>query len=113
MDSRKKIVVAANAAAEGRRVVLACCDPLLPQHATRFAELAGDGKLLIVIDTSVRSYMDAGARAALAAALGSVDAVVLGDRVLAAGLDANFVDLGEEEAQWRESFFAHVRKKGS
>lgn len=113
MDSREKIVNAATAAAEGRRVVLACCDPLLPQHAVRLSELANGKRLLVVIDTAVNAYMDANARAALAAALSSVDRVVIGDRAIARQLDADFLDLSEEEAQWRESFFAHVRKKGS
>jgi len=106
-------VDAAHAAADGRRVVLACCDPLLPQHAARFGELAGAARLLIVIDTTVPSYMDAKARTMLAAAIGSVDAVVSGDRELARKLDPDFVDLTSDEAQWRENFFAHVRKKGS
>jgi hypothetical protein len=97
----------------GGRVVLACCDPLLPQHAARFRELAQGGKLLIVIDTSVPSYMDAAARAALAASLDCVRTVVLGERTTAQQLDSNFVDLSAEEAEWRESFFGHVRQKGS
>jgi hypothetical protein len=97
----------------GGRVVLACCDPLLPQHAARFRELAQGGKLLIVIDTSVPSYMDASARAALAASLACVRTVVLGERVIAQQLHPDFVDLSAEEADWRESFFGHVRQKGS
>ncbi len=92
MDTRTKILdpEAAAAAADAARragktvkLVVGTFDPLLPAHARRLREIAGERSVLFVgICDSPRPLLPLQARAELAAALGMVDYVVPGETAL-------------------------------
>jgi len=77
MDTRKKIITAAQAAsiAAGATVVSGYFDPLVASHAERLAQLKTSQKLLVLIATPPDAILPAAARAELVASLRCVDYV--------------------------------------
>lgn len=96
--------------AAGLRAVCAYCDPLLPSHMSKLKAAADGGGLLVVLRTPVDAYLEAGARAELAASLSFVDAVVIGDSQTAAALQADET-LCVEEGRLRAEFLEFVRDR--
>ena len=109
MDTRKKILTAAQAVeivrrlrAEGRSVRFATgwFDPLLAAHARRLEQLReGSARVMVVVTDPSRPILPARARAELVAALSVVDFVVLSEEErleeLLARLEATEVLRGE------------------
>ena len=109
MDTRKKILTAAQAVetvrrlrAEGRSVRFASgwFDPLLAAHARRLEQLRGGAaRVMVVVTDPPRPILPARARAELVAALSVVDFVVLSEEErledLLARLEATEVLRGE------------------
>jgi hypothetical protein len=112
LDTRSKIVnlEEAKQRAAGLRAVCAYCDPLLPSHMSKLKEKANGRGLLVVLRTPEDAYLEAGARAELAASLSFVDAVVIGDAESAAALHADEA-LCEEEGRLRTEFLEFVRDR--
>lgn len=85
MDTRTKIVdwPAAECTLRERaeknplKVVVGYFDPLLAAHAARLEEIAGAGKLIVLVASPARPLLPAKARAELVAALGVVEQVVI------------------------------------
>ena len=96
--------------AAGLHAVCAYCDPLLPLHMARLKDLANGDGLLVVLRTPEDEYLEAGARAELAASLSFVEAVVVGDKNTAAALGAD-ESLCEEEGSLRALFLEFVRDR--
>ncbi|MFN7934008.1 MAG: hypothetical protein U0R19_11810 [Bryobacteraceae bacterium] len=113
IDTRKKIVSPEEArriVAKGEvRAVRTYCDPMLPAHVSDLRALAGDGRLLLVIDTPADAYLEVRARQEIAASLGFVAAVTAGDVAFAESLGA--VDAVIGESAHRLEFLATVRRK--
>ena len=108
MDTREKIVSAAEAAkVAGAIVVSGYFDPLLASHAVRLNELKRDGApLVVLIASSPDSILPARARAELVAGLRAVDFVV--DSV--DGL-APQIRLEQEDVARLEKLIEHVHSR--
>lgn len=115
IDTRNKIVPLEQLRAAGRRVVIGYFDPLLPAHVARLRELAGDGKLLVLLASPSDVYLPDRARAELAAALDFVDAVAIagGDPVAAASRlnPSEILCEHENEVRLRQAFIEFVRER--
>ncbi|MBL8174429.1 MAG: hypothetical protein JNK48_07160 [Bryobacterales bacterium] len=113
IDTRTKIATPeqarAQAAANGWRAVRTYCDPMLPAHVDDLRALAGEGKLLLIIDTPEDAYLEARARCEIAASLSFAGAVTEGDGDFAAAAGA--YDATEAEQGHRRRFFETVREK--
>lgn len=113
IDTRTKIVTTDQArriASENHlRAVRTYCDPMLPAHVDDLRALAGQEKLLLIIDTPEDSYLDARARCEIAASLDFVAAVTAGDGPFAYSMNA--VDATPREREHRARFMAAVRQK--
>lgn len=121
IDTRTKIVsldearrLAAEARARGSKVraVIGYFDPLLPVHIAHLAKLAGPDKLFVIVDSPEDAYLELGARAELAAALGFVECVITGGETAARTLEAD--DLLREhelEGERRQEFIHYVRER--
>jgi len=82
LDAEAAIAAAGAARRAGKtiKLVAGTFDPLLPAHARRLREIAGEGAVLFAaIREPETPLLAAQARAELVAALGVVDYVVLGD----------------------------------
>lgn len=126
MDTRKKILTAAQAVeivrrlrAEGRSVRFAtgCFDPLVAAHAQRLEQLRGGAaRVMVVVTDPVQPILPARARAELVAALSVVDFVVPSEEErledLLARLEATEVLRGEaaDEALTRQ-LIHHVQTR--
>lgn len=121
IDTRTKIVSldearrrAAEARREGRRlrVVTGYFDPLLPVQVARLKQLAAEGPMIAAVETPADVYLEAGARAELAASLDFIDCVILGGEAAAARVGAEEVLLEHEaEGECREAFIRYVRER--
>lgn len=124
IDTRTKIltveeaisrVASLRAAGEKVRVAAALCDPMLPDHVSQLARLAGGAKLVLVIAAPEDAYLPARARAELAASLACADMVVLGESkaeeiVRMLGAD-EILAIDQEESARRSEFIRFVREK--
>jgi hypothetical protein len=110
LDTRKKIIDAAQAAAiaaSGATVVSGYFDPLIASHAERLASLKADGtKLLVLIATPPDAILPAAARAELVAGLRAVDYVA----ELTDGLSAE-IRLEEEDERRFQGLLQHVHAR--
>jgi glycerol-3-phosphate cytidylyltransferase-like family protein len=110
MDTRKKIIDAAQAAsiaASGAMVVSGYFDPLIASHAERLASLkTNNAKLLVLIATPDNAILPAAARAELVASLRAVDYV----SELAGGLVPQ-IRLEQEDDQRFEALLQHVHSR--
>jgi len=59
------------------KVVVGYFDPLLAAHAARLEEIAGKGKLIVLVASQARPLLPVKARAELVAGLGVVEQVVV------------------------------------
>ena len=113
IDTRTKIVTTEEArriAAEGHlRAVRTYCDPMLPAHVDDLRALAGQGKLLLIIDSPEGSYLDPRARCEIAASLDFVATVTAGDAPFAYSMNA--FDATHKEREHRARFMETVRQK--
>jgi hypothetical protein len=103
MDTRGKIVVTETARAllgEGAWVVVVgLFDPLTAIQAKRFSGFRRPGrKLMAIVESGENTLLDAEARAALIAALISVDAVTIGDSARSILPIPSSVELIEDKA---------------
>lgn len=111
IDTRNKIVTMEQAkrVAEQEKapVVTAYCDPLLPAPVKRLRAIAGEGRVMVVLKTPPNAYLDARARAELAASLDMVLGVVIAEEWQGA------IALHEEEAHTRNAFIDYVRERAA
>jgi bifunctional ADP-heptose synthase (sugar kinase/adenylyltransferase) len=110
MDTRKKIIDAAQAAsiaADGATVVSGYFDPLIASHAERLAKLKPAGsKLLVLIATPANAILPAAARAELVAGLRAVDYVAeLADGVVP------LIRLEQEDDERYRALLQHVHAR--
>jgi hypothetical protein len=110
MDTRKKIIDAAQAAsiaAAGATVVSGYFDPLIASHAERLAKLKpADSKLLVLIATPANAILPAAARAELVAGLRAVDYVAeLADGVVP------LIRLEQEDDERYRALLQHVHAR--
>jgi hypothetical protein len=114
VDTREKILERADArawlaAGAPATVVAGWFDPLLDEHCARLAELKPQGRrLLAVVLEREEAILPARARAELVAALGAVDAVVVGDP---APLESDYIDLDAEDAARSAAFSGFVTER--
>lgn len=104
IDTRTKIVPLEEAMGlveQGAPLVAGYFDPLLPEQVERMEE-AGPGLVVIVLDTP-EAYLEARARAELAAALRSVRAVAIAP--------ADAFPASPEELARRRAFLDYVRER--
>ena len=110
MDTRKKIIDAAEAArvgAQGATVVSGYFDPLIAAHAERLLALkAADAKLLVLIATPEDAILPAAARCELVAGLRCVDYVA----ELAPSLAAQ-IQLEAEDQRRFQALLEHVHSR--
>ena len=110
MDTRKKIVNAAQAAriaADGATTVSGYFDPLIATHAERLASLKTNGtKLLVLIATPDNAILPSAARAELVAGLRAVDYV----SELADGLIPQ-IRLEQEDSERYRALLQHVHAR--
>lgn len=115
MDTRTKIVSLEQArrladdwrqGGEAVRAVIGYFDPLLPEFVSRLRAAAEGGRLIAVVAAPQDAYLEARARAELAAALDFVDAVVMGED--AGGL-GDLLSL--DEPGLRREFIEYVRRQ--
>lgn len=127
VDTRTKIVewlevereLVGRAGRGAWKVVVGYFDPLLAAHAERLEELAGDGKLLVLIASPARPLLPAAARAELVAALRVVERVVIApperlqEMLRAVPAGALVLEQGADAARTAELIrHLHVRQKG-
>lgn len=118
IDTRSKIVApqqAAEIARSGTPVLIAFFDPLLPAHVEHLRARMNGVKPMVVLATPDDAYLEAQARAELAASLEFVSAVVIADSdpmAFAATLGApGILPAHTAEAGLRQQFIQRVRDK--
>ena len=99
------------------KVVAVLLDPLYGPHVRRLAEIAGDGALLVIVESAAAPLLDARARAELAAALGIVERVTIADEpasaVLHAQLSGRIVDERAADQSRYSELATHVRQRNN
>ena len=99
------------------KIVAALLDPLYAPHVQALGEIAGDGKLMIIVETLPSPLLDARARAELAAALELVELVTIADatasRQLHAQLGSRIIDQRPADAARYTGLAAHVRQRNN
>lgn len=114
MDTRRKIVSAADAARDpGQVVVRGYFDPLCVSAVRRLEQLAcGDASLTILLAPPVQPLLPDSARADLLAGLHAVRNVVVTDGTIPAEfVEASIVDETEGDLQRTRELMEHVRRR--
>ncbi len=112
LDEARRRVAEQRALGTKVRAVVGYFDPLLPVHIAHLAQLAGEAKLIAVVDSPPDAYLELGARAELAAALSFIECVVEGSPTVAEALGADEILAGQEaEGERRRDFIRYVRDR--
>ncbi len=110
MDTRTKIINAAELAHIDGLVVSGCFDPITAEHAERLAQLQQPGrKLLVLITDPPDPILPSLARAQIVAGLKVVDQVA----VAGPGAPKAQVELEAEDAERLRKLIAHVHSRQS
>jgi hypothetical protein len=110
MNTRNKIVTAADLPVSPCVIVIGTFDPMLAAHAVRLQQLRGNGPLVAAIADSAEPILPLRARLELVAGLRVVDFVLpYVDGMFPRNLA--ITDDRELHARWSSDFIQHVRRR--